>query len=192
MRDKTSADPGLVEYDLQLVDLSPAAFGAVRAQVSLGKVRGGRAAEPTLAVDPGGRSLAVAEVIDREIDIYSIADLLQGKVSPQRIGSDGASMRSVAFVRKGPDRGLVLSEEAKARIGEAPRARWGPRDLVLDVARRRTAAYTDEWVTSSPALEGWEVRLLNAPPQGEKKIPKVQVLRGGGGSSTSPSNPSRW
>ncbi|MEJ7640547.1 MAG: WD40 repeat domain-containing protein, partial [Singulisphaera sp.] len=179
MRDKTSADPGLVEYDLQLVDLSPSAFGAVKAQASLGKVRGGRAAEPTLAIDPGGRSLAVAEVFDREIDIYSTADLLQGKVAPQRIGSDGASMRSVAFVRKGPDRGLVLSEEAKARIGEAPRARWGPRDSVLDVAGRRTAAYTDEWATSSPALEGWEVRLLDVPPQGEEKIPKVQVLRGG-------------
>ncbi|HXG11882.1 MAG TPA: WD40 repeat domain-containing protein [Gemmataceae bacterium] len=108
---------------------------------------GGQESVPVLAASPDGKHLAAAGNEAHEVHIYAIADLLDPKVKapqPQRQHSIGATLRYAAFIRKGKERGLLLSEAPKAAPGAAPR---GPAkgDLILNLNTRILTADPEGW-----------------------------------------------
>src|SRR5262249_38812405 len=66
------------------------------------------------AIAASGRHIAVAATSDHAIQVYAVADLLQGKPQLDAVlAGKGLSPRRVAFVNKG--QGLWLSEDRRAR-----------------------------------------------------------------------------
>ncbi len=145
--------PARTEEDVLLVvDLDA---GTVQSRVPLGKPGG---VLRTLAASPDGRFLAVAGGSEPQIAVYPVADLAPGRTRPQRLRSAGAVMRSVAFVSKGDDHGLLLNESAPAAPGAPPRP---PKDgdLLFDFGQRKLRGDTAGWRLDAPALGGWQAGL---------------------------------
>ncbi len=122
-------------------------FGVVKASVPLWKTAGPVA---VTAASPDGARLAVSGGADHEVWIYSREDLLKGKNEPlQKLGSAGAHVAGVAFVRKAGAPGLLLRQD-KTGGGEA--GEW-----VLDPDGHGLRQGRDGWNDDGPDLDGWKV-----------------------------------
>jgi hypothetical protein len=139
---------GLLAYQLQLRDLSPAHFGALKAQADLWK---GPRVQPFIAAPPDGERLAVIGNSENEVLVLTVDDLLRGRFEPERLRGEGEPIRSVSFVRKGPDWGF--------RIKGA-----GERVLLFDVANRRLTPDAGDWLAADAALGDWQTQLVNSRP----------------------------
>lgn len=164
------------EYRLQLVPLGrpdPLAF-SIADSLPLWE-KGTRT--PVLAVAASGTHLAVAGASDHTIRVYSVADLLRKQARPQLLQSIGAPMGQAAFVARGEGKerqlGLVLSEQPKAALGDAPRPPQAG-DFLLDFSRRRFSAALAGWQLDAPAPAGWTRRALGADPKANAG-PRVEV-----------------
>jgi WD40 repeat protein len=146
------------EYRLQLLDLDENNLGALKADVPLWT---GSLKQPAVAAAVHGRHVAVAGNAGHEIMVYAVQDLLNGGAQPQRLHGAGASQRLAAFVRKGPDLGLLLSETAGKAPGELPR-QPAARDMIFDLAKRSLTADSAGWQTVVPAANGWRVEQPDA------------------------------
>lgn len=139
-------------YGLQILDLRPPRFGAALSRISLGMQP---RHEPYVAAAPDGRTLALAGNGAQEVWIYSVDDLLRlgDKALPQVLRGAGRTNQGVAFVRRGDDRGLLLS---LSPLGEPPAP---GADAVVYVVRNRTVVpYPSGWSLARPDLRAWEVQ----------------------------------
>ncbi len=133
---------GRLEYTLQLLDLR------TFRTVTTVPLWSGTADLPALATAPNGRYLAVAGNPSHTIRLYAIADLLRNKTAPfQELRSAGTIMRSVAFVKNGKERGLLLNEKAA-----------GPGGLVYDFAKRTLTDNLRGWQTDAPPPVGADLK----------------------------------
>jgi WD40 repeat protein len=150
------------KYRLHVFDLKEN-FGQEKARVDLWQ---GGTYLPVVAVDPGGRFLAVSGHPNHQVLVFSIADLLKkGNAAKQRqaLGSSGATLRYVSFVKKGADRGLVLSAAAAAAPGKPP-AELATNGLVFDFTQGKLTAYRkSEWAGAAAELGNWQVRTQDKP-----------------------------
>jgi WD40 repeat protein len=143
--------PGREETDvLAVVDLGS---GTVEARVPLGKPAG---VLRSLAASPDGRHLAVAGGSEPQVAVYKVGGLGRDRPNPQILRSAGDTLRSVAFVRRGNEHGLLLNESAP-NVGAAPRAP-AEGDLLFDFSLRKLTGDTQEWRLDAPDLAGWQVR----------------------------------
>lgn len=129
------------EYRLHLVDLK----GEAKARPSLWK---GGTAQPVLAAAPNGRHLAVAGNPDHRILVYSVDDLLAGRDQPKMLQSDGAKIPYVAFVRKGNNPGLLLSESPDPGTRKTG-------TLIFDFTKLM-ADDPEAWPLAAPKTDGWK------------------------------------
>ncbi|MBV8555101.1 MAG: hypothetical protein JO116_06030, partial [Planctomycetaceae bacterium] len=154
--DRRKVPNGRTEDLLQLIDVR----GIPRAPLSLWKIAGSMPPRPVLAVDPGGRHLAVAGHPDHAIRLFALPDLLQGRAVPQRLQGAGVVLRQVAFVKKGPDWGLWLSDTARDHApapGEPPARAW-----IFDPTRRLLTRDRAGWSLSAPDPTGWSAEVVPA------------------------------
>jgi WD40 repeat protein len=151
-------DPRHAEYRLLLLSVGPGAtYGRRRAYAPLWK--GG--ARPALAASPDGDVIAVAGGAGHEIRLYAPDDLSGERPAPvHTFRSPGIAFRSVAFVRKGEARGLLLNE----RPGGDHSLQGG---VVFDVKRRAMLEGRAGWRLDAPDLktDDWDVY---DPPEGRK------------------------
>jgi len=143
---------------LHLLDLDPARFGALKADIPLWQHFGSM---PTLAAAPGGRYLAVSDPEDQEghgILVYVIQDLLtkKAKAQPWRLSGVGDTLRYVSFVRGKKGLGLLLSEQAKNKAGTPPRLEARPGDLFFDFNKPGFTA-RGGWLVDAPDLANWRI-----------------------------------
>jgi WD40 repeat protein len=144
---------------LHLLDLDPARFGRLKADILLWPYLGSM---PTLAAAPGGRYLAISDPEDQQghgIFVYDIQDLLTKKnqARPWRLSSAGETFRYVSFVRGAKGFGLLLSETAKEQAGTPPRQHKQQADLLFDFTKPGFASSWD-WQIDAPDLSNWQVR----------------------------------
>ncbi len=127
---------------------------------------------PVLAASPQGRFVAVADAADHSVQLYAVADLIQGQAKVvklvQRLSSSALTPRRVAFVDKG--RGLWLSEINGAKPLEG--------GYYFDFGKSRLETNTGKKIADTPALGEWKwkvdpdrkaVRVW----QGDKELPAL-------------------
>src|SRR5262249_12447833 len=132
-----SGGSGALEYQLQLLDITPTGFGSVRAEVPLWN---GPRAQPLIASAPEGGRLAIVGNPENAILVYSVVDLLQKRPHLQILRGVGESIVTATFVRHGTgDWGLLIRRTPQA----------DPVELVFDLTNRRF----------SPSAAGWSVAL---------------------------------
>jgi WD40 repeat protein len=146
-----------VDFRLQLQSLSEADFGAVKSEAVLWTASG---KQPVVAASPFGPFIAVAGNDSHEILVYSIKDLLENRFERQTLSSVGTTLRYAAFVSKGKDQGLLLSDKRSEEDSAA-----GPRDpaagdLIFDFSRRRLTDDTQGWTAWTPRADSWTWRKL--------------------------------
>jgi WD40 repeat protein len=168
-------------YRLQILDVG--AGGKVRADVPLWQ---GNPRQPVLAAAPQGRHLAVAGGDDHEVRVYAVADLLKGQAQPQVLRGAGTAVRYAAFVKKGDERGLLLSESGGKEPGEAPRAPAAG-DLIFDLGKRVLNGDRAGWALDAPAAGGWRAEGLTDGPgvavyRGDTRVRTVRPSKEQGGS----------
>ena len=154
--DRRKAPNGMTEDLLRLIDVR----GAFQAQLSLWTIANPMPPRPVLGVDPEGRHLAVAGHPDHAIRLYSLPDLLQGREAPQRLQGAGVVPRQVAFVKKGPDWGLWLTDTARDHApapGEPPARAW-----IFDPTRRLLTSDRAGWSLAAPDTTGWSAEVVPA------------------------------
>jgi WD40 repeat protein len=105
---------------------------------------------PVLAASPNGSFLAVAGFPDHRIALYPIADLLEGK-QPKvaSLRGAGSTMRRVAFVTRGKENGLWLSENADAEPLKG--------GLVFDFDSPGPTDQTGGWKADAPDPGTWSL-----------------------------------
>lgn len=139
------------DYFLYLIDL--ATLKTLREPV---KLWNGPTVMPVLAVSPDGRSVAAAGNKDHEVHVFAVADLLKNQDAPQRLRGAGVTVQRAAFVRKGPDNGILLSETPRTAMGQLPNEP-AKGELTFDLTAR--ALTTDPgWKLNTPTMTGWEVQ----------------------------------
>jgi WD40 repeat protein len=135
---------GQLEYVLQLLDVQ--GFRTITTV----PLWAGTADLPVLATAPSGRYLAVAGNPNHTIRLYALADLLQNKTAPhQELRSAGTIMRSVAFVKNGKERGLLLNEQPAGAGG-----------LVYDFAKRTLTDNLQGWQSDTTRSAGADAKQL--------------------------------
>jgi hypothetical protein len=142
-------------YSLQLIDLT--SYRPVHASPL--PLWEGTWDQPVMAACPRGQYLAVAGNPEHAIYAFRVSDLLVPRAAApqqQKLRSDGAEMREVAFVRRGNDYGLLLREQSAARSGQPRR---GPMagDQIFDFAGRTLTADMNGWAIDTPDANGWTV-----------------------------------
>src|SRR5205823_1573520 len=127
-------------------------------------------AKPVAAGSPRGRFLAVAGHPDLGIRAFSVKALLDGAAArPQVLAGAGLPRKSVAFVRKGDSRGLVIGNrpDRSQPRGEPP-LKSGGGDVVFDFdANRLTKQDVEEWQLDVASPGRWRVEL---PPKGPTRL----------------------
>jgi len=143
---------------LHLLDLDPARFGALKADIPLWQHFGSM---PTLAATLGGRYLAVSDPEDQDghgILVYAIEDLLTKKIQaqPWRLSGVGDTLRYISFVRNPKGLGLMLNPRSNREIGAPPRRDNQPGDLFFDFNK---PGFTKEggWKLDTPDLGQWQI-----------------------------------
>jgi WD40 repeat protein len=102
-----------LDHRLALTELA-ANSAAVRVRLALKNTDPNHA--PVVAASPRGRWLAVAGFKDRAIELYAVADLLDGRREPAvRLNARGVRYKKAVFVRRDKETGLWLSEDADAK-----------------------------------------------------------------------------
>jgi WD40 repeat protein len=156
---------------LQLIDLTPDedAFGKVKSDLTLWPMA---ASAPVVATAPKGQFLAVAGDRDHEIQVFTIADLLEKQERPQRVRpqvlrSDGVTVQVDSIITKGKALGLRLSQAG----GGEKRP-----DLVLDFTNRNLSSDPAGWKTAAPDVSDWKVKWLD---DNGKPLPEITVTRRG-------------
>jgi hypothetical protein len=139
-------------YALLLIDLDPQRAGAVLARVPLWR---GPKIQPTLATVEDGKFLAVSGNQERQISVFAIADLLQGRAAPQSLKNSGIAFQDVAFTRKGETWGLALSSRPRVAPNAPPRPP-AVGDLIFDISQHRLTTDLADWSVSAPVLDGWD------------------------------------
>jgi WD40 repeat protein len=142
---------GEAEFGLVLMDL---AKGSPVATAPLWR----GTLNPVVASSPRGQYLAVAGDKDHSIWVYSVGELLRNQIRPQHLRSIGMTMRSVAFVQKNQDLGLLLSVTPKGPADNPVRPARD--DLVFDFAKRSLTPDPPQqgWSVAGPDLDGWRVK----------------------------------
>lgn len=162
---------------LYLYDLDPDNFGKRKARVLLWE---GANKLPALTTAVGGRFIAVAGNNDHSIHVFAVKDLLekQDEARPQVLQNVGVALRFVAFVKKGKDRGLLLSKEAQPVRGGKPREPQKG-DVVFHLTDRNFSEKLDGWEIDAPDTEGWTLRHTQARVVDGKPAPGVVTVRRG-------------
>jgi WD40 repeat protein len=114
---------------------------------------------PVVAASSAGGVVAVAGNHAQEVWVFAVADLLgKSAAVPQKVRGAGSEVRSVAFVRRGADLGLLLRETGnKERGAVPPPPKTG--DWIFDFARRNLALYRPgTWQVDAPRAGGWALR----------------------------------
>jgi WD40 repeat protein len=117
-------------------------WGKVAAKIPLGE---GNRILPVLASTKD--HIAVGGFPDHRVLVFPVKDALAGKATPLVLRSAGASMRFVAFAKKGDDRGLALSEKANAVAG----------DVVLDITNGKLNSGAAGWTSDAAAAGGYSL-----------------------------------
>ena len=164
--------PEQIEMSLRLKDVNAQALGTTRARAALWRLALLHPILPVLAVDPTGRSLALAGNADQEVHIYPIADLLAGRAAPQRLRGAGTTMKQVGFVWNGTNWGLGLTDAT----GE----------LVFDPAKSRLSADKAGWGPGSADPGAWRAETAQAAPgfrevatrEGTRPVSKIRLGAG--------------
>jgi WD40 repeat protein len=153
LQSMSPSDNSKSEYRLQLLDITDARFGTVRAQTTLWT---GPKVKPFVASAPGGDCLAIVGNPANEILVYSVADLLQDRLSVQKLRGVGEPIDSAIFVRKGADDwGLRLRLSSEG----------GPDEQVFDFMNRRFSSSKEGWTPAQSAPDGWQTLLTLAKPE---------------------------
>jgi WD40 repeat protein len=140
------------EYLLYLLDANN--LKSLRPPV---KLWSGTLMMPALAVSPDGRFVAAAGNKEHEVYVFAIAELLKNQDAPQRLRGAGVTIQRSAFVRKGTEVGLLLSEVPRTGMGQAP-AVPQKGDLIFSFAGRALRSDITGWQQDAPAAGGWEVQ----------------------------------
>jgi WD40 repeat protein len=153
---------GAFEYQLQLLELSPAGVGKVLREIPLWR---GPRVQPLVAAAPDGTRLAIVGNPGNEVLVHAVDDLLGGRVEPERLGGKGEPIASATFVRKDRDQWGLRIE----RPGREP--------LILDAANRRFLPPSNDWLPAAAAPGDWRtVPDLRIRPEAESSRPTdVQV-----------------
>jgi WD40 repeat protein len=134
---------------------------------------------PAVAAAPGGEYLAVAGNSAHEIRVYAVKDLLAGRDAFQRLRSAGAAHQYVAFVTRGEDAGLLLSEAPAGKKGAEARDPKGG-DLIFDFTKRELSDDGRGWKAAAPNRTGWAVELTAAKVEdGKVTRPESVTVRQG-------------
>ncbi len=141
-------------------------WGQPAAKIRLGE---GNRILPALAAS--NDHVAVGGFPDHRVVVFAIKDVVKGNAEPMVLRSNGATMRSVAFVKKGNDRGLAVSEkEGEAKGG-----------LILDLSRGKLITATPEWLNDAASAGDYElvINLLKATlTKGNQTVSTVTVKEG--------------
>src|SRR5262249_51731713 len=142
---------------LYLIDLDPNNWGEIRGKAHLWE---GSLYQPILAAGPRGNTLGVAGNKDHKVLVYSVRSILNnaGQAQKQELRSVGATVASVAPVRKGRNPGLLLSSVPKKGPG-VPARDSADGDLVFDFAERKLTSDLNGWRRDAVDLAGWRVQL---------------------------------
>jgi WD40 repeat protein len=131
---------------------------------------------PALAVSGDGRFLAVGGNREHDIHVFSVAALLKNQDGRQRLQGVGTTVRGVAFVRNGANRGLLLDETNRPISGSAL-AKTNPGAVLLDFNRRLLNDDLQGWTTDAPSTSGWSVvHSEQKDPQGRVVSRQLQVM----------------
>ena len=153
-------------YELALVALAGPKANTVTARITLWN----NGHMPTIVGVPGGKYLAVTGAADQAVRLYSIADLIAGKmVEPEMLRSDGERFRYCEFATDGKQTGLVLaSKSGPNTANRKPPANLTETGVVFDAAQRKLVPFAPPWKLSTPADAGWSVSA--GEPDDEKRI----------------------
>ncbi len=115
--------------------------------------------QPFAASSPDGTRLAVVGDPGNEILVYSVADLLDQRTEPERLGARKAErIGHATFARKGPDWGLWLRRSPEGQAGRSnPRGRAGRGGLRLHEPAVRQPCGRLEAI--DPRAGAWQARL---------------------------------
>ncbi|MBL8796268.1 MAG: hypothetical protein JNM56_20380, partial [Planctomycetia bacterium] len=111
---------------------------------------------PTVNISGDGRFLAVGGSREHDIHVFSVANLLKNQDGRQRLQGVGATVRNVAFVRNGANRGLLLDEVARPIEGSALN-KANPGALLLDFNRRTLNDELQGWTADAPSTASWSL-----------------------------------
>lgn len=137
----------------------------------------GRGTMPTLSAAPGGRHLAVAGGVTRQLTVFNIDDLRGGRAGAQSLEGTGVTPRSAVFVRKAESLGVLLSELARPAPGAPFLA--GAGDMLFDPLKRHVTTNHEGWNVAAPRLDGWQLEHA-AARDGDGPNRAYVHVRGGG------------
>lgn len=141
------------EYQMRIIRLDAAGFKDEHSPLSLWR---GGSYQPTVAVAPATRFLAVAGDPSHAIQVLAIDQLLAGAgVQPQVLAPAGSAMRHVSLVAKGKARGLLLNEQP-GLPGREP----VDGDLIFDLTDRVLTGDGTGWRIDAPRPDGTDLKEL--------------------------------
>ena len=105
------------DYQLQLLDLDPANFGALRARTHLWT---GPRVQPYLAATTEGDYVAVTGNPENSILVHSAADVLKGQPVTRTLRGIGEPIKTATFVVKGGDWGAAAAIGISSRSERRP------------------------------------------------------------------------